>query len=172
MSAKASTDAAGSRDPVVEIDGDAVVGRVMIRAAPDAVFRAFTEPAQIVQWWGSRDQYWVTDWQSDLRPGGGWSSKGTSVAGKPFDVSGVFRAVERPRRLVYTWKASWDEGLETVVEITFERSSEGTLVRMRHSGFQASPKAKASILGGMPSVLAWLRGFAEGSHHLGTATGG
>lgn len=45
--------------------------RRFVRAAPDAVFRAWTEPEQLRQWWGPADWDLVVC-EVDLRVGGGY----------------------------------------------------------------------------------------------------
>jgi uncharacterized protein YndB with AHSA1/START domain len=35
--------------------------------------------------------------------------RGIGVGGKPFTVSGVYREIERPRLLVFTWLPDWQQ---------------------------------------------------------------
>jgi uncharacterized protein YndB with AHSA1/START domain len=144
--------------------GDALIGTVRIEAPPAAVFRAFTDPAQLVQWWGSAEMYWTTEWSCDPRPGGRWASRGSGVSGRDFTVEGIYLEVDPPRRLVYTWNPSWQEIPTTTVEIDLVPDGEGTILYMRHFGFGQNVRARDDHLGGMPSVLMWLRGYLEGTH--------
>ena len=45
-----------------------------IAAKPEAVFRALTDPAEVVKWWGAEGVYRTDRFESDLRPGGKWKS--------------------------------------------------------------------------------------------------
>jgi uncharacterized protein YndB with AHSA1/START domain len=155
-----------SETPQVNPTADGVVGRVLIRAQPQVIFRALTDPNQLVQWWGSKDTYWVTSWESDLCLGGRWSCEGQSVRGDSFTVEGHYTLIDPPHRLGYTWNSSWRPGVETRVEYTLEEEGSGTLVTVRHAGMAGKPEAIADFLGGLPSVLGWLQGFAEEARSL------
>jgi len=49
-------------------------------------------------------------------------------------VSGVYREVVRPQRLVFTWK--WEHGNdETLVTLVFKAAGKGTELTVRHEGF-------------------------------------
>jgi uncharacterized protein YndB with AHSA1/START domain len=139
---------------------------VEIRAPVERVFRALTEPEQIVQWWGSRETYQVTAWHADLRVGGTWDCEGVSPSGGRFTVRGEFRVVDAPRRLVHTWQSSWRPTLVTMVEYQLDQVGEVTVVRVRHSGFAGDVSARDDMLNGLPSVLSWLRRFLLGAHSL------
>lgn len=117
-----------------DIDGreDSVVLRITRRlAAPrDKVFRAFTDPAAMVQWWGPEGMD-VPEISLDLRPGGAWRTAMRSPKGELHIVGGVYREISPPERLVYTWvwdKDDWNER-ETLVTLEFnDRGGETELV--------------------------------------------
>jgi uncharacterized protein YndB with AHSA1/START domain len=49
-------------------------------------------------------------------------------------VEGVYRAIERPTKLVFTW--TWDDGkVDTLVTLTFRAAGHGTLMTIHHEGF-------------------------------------
>jgi uncharacterized protein YndB with AHSA1/START domain len=99
--------------------------------------------------------------ESDLRPGGRWTMRGIGVGGKPFKITGIYRAVERPRSLVFTWLPDWDEeATETLVRFDLHEHDGVTTVRLTHSGF-ASAGSRARHQG-WPQILSWLQGYAEG----------
>ena len=52
-------------------DQDAIVGEVEIAAPPEQVFRALTDPAQLIRWWGD-DICKTSVWEMDARHGGKW----------------------------------------------------------------------------------------------------
>ena len=58
----------------VSSDQDAISLEVQIAAPRERVFRALTDPAQLMQWWGQKGMYHHTRWTADLRPGGAWRS--------------------------------------------------------------------------------------------------
>jgi uncharacterized protein YndB with AHSA1/START domain len=136
--------------------------KIFIAASPERLFGALTEPEQLLAWWGDPRQYQCTSWTSDLKVGGAWRSEGTSVGGNPFTVDGVFVEIDRPRVLAFTWHASWTPGPVLTARITLEPADGGTWVTWTMSGFKGHPEALAAHRGGLPSVLAWLRAYAEG----------
>ena len=111
-------------------------------AAPrERVFRAFTVPAQLVKWWGPKG------WSApactlDARPGGAWRTVMRSPEGQDHVVSGVYREVLPPERLVFTW--AWDEeggrGHETVVTIELTETPGGTRLELTQGPFESEDR--------------------------------
>jgi uncharacterized protein YndB with AHSA1/START domain len=140
---------------------DAIVEEIAIKAPAERIFDAQTDPAARVKWWGLKGRFETTDTESDLRPGGRWSMRGTGIGGKPFKVIGVYRTVERPRAIAFTWLPDWDEAAtETLVRFDLQEHDGITTVRLTHSGF-ASAGSRARHQG-WPQILSWLQGYAEG----------
>jgi uncharacterized protein YndB with AHSA1/START domain len=107
------------------------------RASPERVFRAFTQPAALRQWWCPPG--WVAgEIDVDLRVGGAYriamSRVGESGA---VAVRGQFVEVNAPARLVYTWR--WEGAFaqmpETLVTLEFVGSQNDTLLTIRHENF-------------------------------------
>lgn len=139
---------------------DAIVKEITIRASAERVFEALTDPRQRAAWWGAEGKFRVTQMESDLRPGGAWSMRGTGMADKPFLVRGEYRAVARPRLLEFTWLPDWQEDEPpTVVRFDLEEKDGATTVRLTHSGF-ASERSRESYQG-WPWLLALLKTHAE-----------
>ena len=148
----------------VRIDREAIVGEVEIAGPAERVFRALTEPERLRSWWGSRESYWVERWRSDLQVGGAWEATGIGSTGQPFRVHGVFVEIDPPRRLVYTWNASWLEAPETTVIyelVPIQGHGERTLVQVRHEGFGGARAALEDHAHGWPAVLGWLRSYFQ-----------
>src|SRR5262249_33178234 len=94
---------------VADVTQGTVLARVDIAAPPERVFRALTTE-EVTRWWGADDMYRTLQFSIDLRPGGRWRSEGKGADGSPFSVEGEVVEVDPPRRLVQTWKPSWEEG--------------------------------------------------------------
>jgi uncharacterized protein YndB with AHSA1/START domain len=128
---------------------DAIVQEITIKAPAARVFEALVDPAQRIKWWGQKGRFETTNAESDLQPGGRWLMSGTGM-GRPFKVEGVYRIIERPRVLAFTWLPSWDkEATETMVRFDLDEqnvATEGS--RARHQGW--------------PQILGWLKAYAEG----------
>jgi uncharacterized protein YndB with AHSA1/START domain len=88
-------------------------------------------------------------WLDPQKPAGPWSiAKKAIVQAQPdglfyFGLErspqlnphyGRFITVERPRLLIHTWMSENTGGLETMVEVTFENASGGTLMTIVHRG--------------------------------------
>jgi uncharacterized protein YndB with AHSA1/START domain len=125
----------------------------VFRAAPSEVFRAWTDPVVLMQWWGP-EGFSAPETHLDLRVGGTWR---TRMAGPNGDniVSGVYREITPPTRLVMTW--AWEEngrrGHETVVEVTFEPAGEWTRVRLVQRLFQTAEQAASHKWGWTSSFV-------------------
>lgn len=150
---------------------DAIVETIEIAAPPERVFRALTTPEELLAWWGSPESYRCETWELDLAVGGRWKSTGTGGGGRPFAVSGEFLEIDPPRLVVYTWEPSWVEIPPTRVRIELEEVPGGTRVVWTHSGFAGYPQAFEDHRGGLPHVVGWLKGYAEGTRAPATAGG-
>ena len=116
--------------------GESLEVRKTFAASRDKVFRAWTQPAAVKQWFPpSGYEAAVTD--IDLRPGGTyrWGLR-KLPDGEPFWATGAFVEVEPPRRLVYTWLWSGaPESKATRVTIEFHDRGGETEVVLRHDRF-------------------------------------
>ena len=77
------------------IDREIVLSRV-IAAPRERVFQAWTDPKQIVQWFGP-DGFKVESLECDIRPGGRWRFVYTAPDGTRYDNRMVFLRIEAPR---------------------------------------------------------------------------
>ena len=66
----------------------------------------------MLHWWGQKEMYRTTKFETDVRVNGKWMSAGVSANGDTFQVSGEYLEVDPPRRLVYTWLATWTGALQ------------------------------------------------------------
>lgn len=142
---------------------DRIVQEIAIKGSAERIFAALTEPAQRVRWWGAEGRFQAKHMESDLRAGGKWVMRGIGVGGKPFQVGGVYRQVEPPRLLVFTWLPDWQEdAIETMVRIDLEEKNGITTVRLTHSGL-TSESSRTSHKG-WPQILGWLQAYCEGGN--------
>jgi len=138
-----------------------VIQEITINAPATKVFDALTDPDQLPQWWGEDGIYHVRKMERDLKVGGTWRSTGDGADGKPFAVEGVYRVIDRPRVLEYTWNYDWAEKpAETIVRFDLSESGGKTRVRVTHSGFK-DQAARDSHGEGWKTVLIWLSGFLQ-----------
>ncbi len=137
----------------------AIVQEIAIKAPASRVFEALIDPTQRMRWWGQKGRFETTNVESDLKPGGRWLMSGMGM-GRPFKVEGVYRIIEPPRVLAFTWLPSWDEdATETLVRFDLDEQNGTTTVRLTHSGF-AKEDSRARHQG-WPQILGWLKMYAE-----------
>jgi len=110
----------------------------LIPASPERLFELWSEPSELVKWWGP-DGFDVPASALDVRPGGYWRTTMRSPQGDLHTVSGVYRTIDKPRRLVFTW--GWDDdtglrGHETEVTVTFEPAPGGTRIVLLQQAFE------------------------------------
>lgn len=116
-----------------------VVEEIRIHAAPERVFGALTDPAELTSWWSVPDEYVTREAEVDVRPGGRYVIRGTSVHLGTIEVTGEYRVVDPPRRLSYTWTPDWDGGArDSLVDIRLEPDGDGTRVVLTHTRFTTS----------------------------------
>ena len=139
---------------------DTITEEITIKARAERVFAALTSPEERVKWWGSEGRFKTTHMESDLRPEGKWLMRGIGVGGRPFTVQGVYREIQRPRVLAFTWLPSWQEdAVETLVRFDLEEKDGVTTVRLTHSGL-TTDRARSQH-SGWPDILTWLRTYTE-----------
>lgn len=105
--------------------------RRSIRASPERIFDAWTQPEQLKRWWGPNSVECI-DAEVDLRVGGRYRIANQFPDGKTLWISGEFEAIERPHKLVYTWRVGAQAAGTERVTITFEARGEETEVMVTH----------------------------------------
>jgi uncharacterized protein YndB with AHSA1/START domain len=113
----------------------------VLRASRERVFAAFVDAEQLRRWWGPAGltvptlEFGAvegTDYRIDVHP----------PDGDVFHIRGTFRAVEPPRRLVFTF--SYEEpdpdDQETLVTLTFDSMDAGTRVNLDQGPFATAAR--------------------------------
>jgi uncharacterized protein YndB with AHSA1/START domain len=137
---------------------------VFIRATPEQVWDGITKPEFTARYfYGSvMESTWETGAALD-----GWAEDRSMKY-----VDGEILEVDKPRRLVYTWRALYDE--ETAAEphsrVTWEIEPAGehvTKLTVVHDRLEAAPKTALSVAGGWSYVLSGLKTLLETGEPLG-----
>ena len=119
----------------------------------EEVFEAWTDPDALVTWFGGALGKTLSA-AVDLRVGGAYRltmQSGPRVAA----VEGVYREVEPPDRLVYTWgwdRMEIDDGRQSLVTVEFLDRDGGTEVVLTHEGIETK-EGFAFYLGGWTASL-------------------
>jgi uncharacterized protein YndB with AHSA1/START domain len=106
-------------------------------AAPrERVFRAFTDPEELKQWFGPTDGHAIPVAEVDLRVGGRYRIDLLGPSGSLYRIVGEYREVRPPERLVYTWRWEIGEDVgETLVTVEFRERGAATEVALTHEAF-------------------------------------
>ena len=80
--------------------GRDVVSMRVLDAPRPVVFRAFSDAAQLVQWWGPKG-FTNTFQEFDFRPGGAWRFVMHGPDGANYPNTSVFVEIEAPERIVF-----------------------------------------------------------------------
>ena len=116
-----------------------------IRATPERLFHAWTDPDELRHWWRMEEEGWTFAHASlDVRVGGRYELAMSAPDGKLHVAVGVYRDVRPPTRLAFTW--DWDNPEhrlgETLVTVDFRPTSAlATEVVITHERFTDSKRA-------------------------------
>lgn len=113
-------------------DDGTVLVSIDIAASPERVFRALTDPADLMAWWAFPLGCRVGEWQVELRVGGQWRMSGRGTNGEPVEAEGEYLLVDAPHRLAFRWRPNWEPGPGTIVSYHLEATGGGTRVTLRH----------------------------------------
>jgi uncharacterized protein YndB with AHSA1/START domain len=121
--------------------------------APEKVWRAWTDPQALSQWFGlARPETTVAE--IDLRVGGHYRIAFTGSTGEMNEVSGVYQEVVLHRRLVFTWAFKSTPDRVSRVSIDLTPQAGGTELRFVHDRFH-NEEARAR------HEFGWTHGFAN-----------
>jgi len=146
---------------LASVDGGVIKAEIDLAVPPERVFRSLTDANELAAWWGADEMYRTKDWAIDLRPGGKWSTRTVAADGSESTVDGEYLEVDPPRRLVFTWRPSWDDYAVTTIEYELRPIPSGTRLLVTHTGFGDRATAAAGTGEGWKRVLEWLGEFVE-----------
>jgi uncharacterized protein YndB with AHSA1/START domain len=96
-------------------------------APRELVFKAFTDPELLPQWWGPK-RYTTTVDRMEVRTGGIWRYLQRDSAGNEFAFHGVYHAAISPERLVYTFEFEGMPGHISLETVTLQDQAGKTLL--------------------------------------------
>ncbi len=145
---------------VVEPGKQEIVVTREFDAPRELVFKAYTDPAAIPQWWGPR-YLTTTVERMEVRPGGRWRFVQRDAQGNEFAFHGVYHAVEAPERIVDTFEFEGAPGHVSLETLTLEERDGKTLMKSL-AVFQSVEDRDAMVGSGMEEgVVDTYERFAE-----------
>jgi len=105
------------------VDRELVITRVF-DAPRELIWDAWTDPKQIVNWWGPRG-FTTTIRKMDVQPGGIWDYTMHGPDGTDFPSRAVFREVVKPSRIVYSLEGGKADDRTVQIETTWTFEIQG-----------------------------------------------
>jgi uncharacterized protein YndB with AHSA1/START domain len=105
-----------------------------IKAPRDRVYAAWTDPAQLRQWFGPENVQ-THDLIADVRVGGTFRWDLTNSEGEKMTCRGEYRELQPDKKIVFTWQWEDDEDWEnhiSIVTVELDDADGGTELRLIH----------------------------------------
>ena len=107
-----------------------------LRARPEKVYAAWTEPEKLAQWFGpSQVKAGSVKAEIDLRAGGRYRISFDSASGEYNQVDGIYREVVPNQRVVFSWAWHSTPERESLVTVSLKPDGRGTLLTLQHEQF-------------------------------------
>lgn len=159
---------AETRNPASKLEKEFVITRV-IDAPRELVFKAFTEPGRLAQWWGPKG-FTLTVSKIDLRPGGTFLYSMKSPDG--FEMWGkfVYREIVKPEKLAFIVSFSDKDGgiarhpisatwpLEVINTLTLTEQNGKTTLTLRGGPINATEEERKTFEDGFSSMQQGFKG--------------
>jgi uncharacterized protein YndB with AHSA1/START domain len=103
-----------------------------LNAAPAKVYAAWTDPKEIVHWFGRADAK-PRSFQAEIDPRiGGRFRVSFSTDDEYYEVGGIYREVVPNQRLVFSWAWHSTPERQSQVTVTLQPDGDGTLLTLHH----------------------------------------
>ena len=135
----------------------------VVDAPRDVAFRIWTTPAHLARWWGPKD-FTATIERLEFREGGAYRHA-IYKDDHHYGMSGVYREIVAPERIVFTF--AWDDqhgqpGDETLITVTFEEVGKKTRLIFRQEPF-TSVESRDSHAAGWGECLDRMQAYLAAS---------
>lgn len=141
--------------------GITLVVQRTIAATPERLFAAWTDPVELRRWWGP-DGVTCIGSEIDLCVGGRYRIGNRLPDGTTLWIVGVFEAIDRPHRLIYTWQLEGGPSTLERVTVDFAARGSATLVTITHARIESEAQRRQHELG-WAGCLAGLARFVSSS---------
>jgi uncharacterized protein YndB with AHSA1/START domain len=110
--------------------------RRRLSVSAENVFAAFADAGLVAKWLRPSPEVALTVLDFDFRAGGAYRFAYDVPDGRRMIVRGVYRSIERPTRIVFSWLIDPPDehaGIESEVTVTFVPSGNATELTIRHA---------------------------------------
>jgi uncharacterized protein YndB with AHSA1/START domain len=146
------------------VERDLVIQRG-IDAPRSLVFEAWTDPEQVAHWWGPHG-FTNPVCELDARPGGAIRIDMRGPDGTLYPMTGVYREIVEPERLVFTSVALDEEGnplFEVLNTVSFAEQDGKTTLTTRARVVESTPEAPPYLEG---MEAGWTQSLERLADHL------
>jgi len=116
-------------------------------APRELVFKMYTDPNLLPQWWGPRYLTTTVDCM-EVRPGGQWRFIQRDPSGSEYGFHGVYHQVAAPERMIYTFEFEGMPG-HVILETADFKEQDGQTVLTVQSVYQSVADRDGMIASGM-----------------------
>lgn len=145
-----TTSNSSTANPATASDQRTLTLERIIDAPRELVFKAWTDPKQVAQWWGPH-HFTNPVCELDVRPGGAILIHMAGPDGTVYPMKGTFDEIIEPERLVMTTGALEDEQgnpqLEDITTVTFAEQEGKTKLTVHAVVTKAAPAAEGALAG-------------------------
>ncbi len=137
-------------------------------APRELVFKAWTDPKHVAQWWGPHG-FTNPVCELDVRPGGAIRMHMRGPDGTLYPMTGVYEEIVEPKRLVFTSAAQDEEGnplFEVLSTVTFAEQGSTTTLTVKARVVKSTAEG-APYLEGMEA--GWTQSLERLETHLAKA---
>lgn len=107
-----------------------------LSAPPDKIYAAWTEPENLIRWFGPASvKQGSMSAEIDARAGGRYRISFDDERGEHFEVNGIYRDVVPNARIVFSWAWHSTPERESLVTVTLKPDGAGTLLTLHHEQF-------------------------------------
>jgi uncharacterized protein YndB with AHSA1/START domain len=134
-----------------------LVVRRQLRASPERVFAAWTQPDALSRW---MSPFALAEASLDLRVGGAFR---IVMQGPDREIAhtGEYLEVDPPHRLVFTWRSPYTGPTPSVVTVELQADGDYTALTLTHAQLPADQVEPHR--GGWGQILANLASYVEGT---------
>ena len=127
--------------------------RKLVKASPERVFSAWTEPRRIIKWWGPKHVDCI-DASLELSVGGRYRIANKLPDGSILWIDGAYEEITPPERLVFSWIV---EGLsphpeKVIVEFQARNAGRATEVVVTHERMPDAETRESHEIGWIGSL--------------------
>lgn len=147
--------------------GERAEVRRHLAASPERVFEAFASAEVVGQWLTPAPDIKLTVLELDFREGGRYRFAYDTPEGQRVLVGGVYRSIETPKRLVFSWLIEPPDvhaGIESQVTVSIAASAAGTDLLILHERFERAD-ANARHADGWAGALDQLQRLLLSTRH-------